>query len=260
MILETKSLEIGYRKPLVNVANDINLKVEKATLTGIIGINGSGKSTMIKTLSANLSVLNGEIRLKNKSLNHYLPKELARLMSLVLTKQPLPQHLKVIDFVALGRQPYNNWIGINTHKDKSQIIKALKQVEMYHMKDNTCINLSDGQLQKVMIARAIAQDTPLIILDEPTSHLDMYHKALVLKLLKKITEEDKKSIVFATHEINLALQLCDSIILIKDRKVVQDSPDTLIEKGILHSLFPDDSIIFDEHSRQFIMKTGQKKK
>lgn len=255
MHLETKNITIGYSKPETSVANGINIKIDTAGLTAVIGINGSGKSTLIKSLSGNLPTLKGQVLLNNSPIHAYSNKDMARLISLVLTKQPLPQHLKVLDFVALGRQPYTNWVGLNTRKDKSHIIKALKQVDLYDLKDKACIALSDGQLQKVLIARAIAQDTPLIILDEPTSHLDMYHKAMVLKLLKQISQKQGRAVVFATHEINLALQLCDSIILIKGQQVIQDTPKSMIEKGLLDSLFPDDLITFDEHSGQFKMNT-----
>lgn len=253
MRLETKNITIGYSKPKTEVAKNINLNIEGSGLTAVIGINGSGKSTLIKSLSGNLSLLKGEVFIDEKSVSSYSAKDLARLMSLVLTKQPLPRHLSVLDFVALGRQPYTNWLGLNTHGDKSEIIKALKQVDLYNLKDKACMALSDGQLQKVLIARAIAQDTPIIILDEPTSHLDMYHRALVLKLLKQISEKHNKSVIFATHEINLAIQLCDSLVLIQNQNVIQDSPKTLIEKGLLQALFPDDLITFDEKSQQFKM-------
>jgi iron complex transport system ATP-binding protein len=256
MRLEAKNITIGYSKPKVLVAKDINIKIEDSGLIAVIGINGSGKSTLIKSLSGHLPIIKGEVKLNGTSISSLEPKEIAKMMSLVLTKQPLPQHLTVFDFVSLGRQPYTNWLGQHAHKDKSQIIKALKQVELYGLKDNACMKLSDGQLQKVLIARAIAQDTTTIILDEPTSHLDMYHKAMVLKLLKRISQEENKSVIFATHEINLALQLCDSIILIKDKKVIQDTPKNLISKGLLHVLFPDDLITFDEQSKQFKMKEG----
>lgn len=253
MRLETKHISIGYDKPKVDVAENINIKIEGAGLTAVIGVNGSGKSTLIKSLSSNLALKQGQILLNDKALNSYDQKDLAKCISLVLTKQPLSQHLTVLDFVALGRQPYTNWLGLNAHSDKSQIIKALKQVDLYDLKDKACTALSDGQLQKVLIARALAQDTPIIILDEPTSHLDMYHKALVLKLLKQVSNDYDKSVIFATHEINLALQLCDSIILIKDKQVVQNTPNALIDKGLLHALFPDDLITFDEQSKQFKM-------
>ncbi|MBS3737696.1 ABC transporter ATP-binding protein [Mesohalobacter halotolerans] len=253
MRLETKQLSVGYNKPKVEVASGINISIKNAGLTAVIGVNGSGKSTLIKSLSGLINPLQGDIKLYNRPLNTYTVKEIAQKISLVLTKQRLPQHLKVIDFVALGRQPYTNWIGIHEYQDKNHIIKALKQVKMYEAKDKACSRLSDGQLQKVLIARAIAQNTPLILLDEPTSHLDMYHKAMVLNLLKSISTNHDKSVIFATHEINLALQLCDSIILIKDKQVIHDTPQNLIHSGILHELFPQDLIKFDEKAQLFKM-------
>jgi iron complex transport system ATP-binding protein len=144
---------------------------------------------------------------------------------------------------------------MTSRADKIIIAKAIKQVGVEHLKTKKCDELSDGQLQKVMIARALAQNTPAILMDEPTSHLDMYHKAQVLHLLKNITQETQKTIVFATHEINLALQLCDQIILIHDEKVIQQSPDELVENKALLNLFPKDLIVFDENSRSFRIST-----
>jgi len=253
MILQTHNIDIGYNKPKVLVAKSVNVRIEKAGLTAVIGINGSGKSTLIKSLGGLLPIMKGEISLYDKPIKDYTPKALAQKISLVLTKQSLPQHLTVFDFIALGRQPYTNWLGIPQHRDKAHIIKALKQVDLFDSKDKACQALSDGQLQKVLIARAIAQNTSLILLDEPTSHLDMYHKAMVLKLLKQISVEREKAVVFATHEINLALQLCDHIILIKDQKAIQDTPKALVKSGLLHELFPKDLIEFDDKAQIFKM-------
>lgn len=253
MRLEAKNISIGYSKPEVKIAESVNIKIASAGLTAVIGVNGSGKSTLIKSLCGLLPLKKGEIYLHDKPISNFSPKTIAQKLSLVLTKQPIPQNISVMDFVALGRQPYTNWLGINKRRDKSHIIKSLKQVDLYQLKEKPCVALSDGQLQKVLIARAIAQDTGIIILDEPTSHLDMYHKAMVLKLLKKISKEDGKSVVFATHEINLALQLCDSLILIKDQNVIQDKPKVLIESRVLDGLFPKDLIKFDEESQIFKM-------
>jgi len=253
MRLETKNIRIGYSKPDIEIAKSINISIESSGLTAVIGINGSGKSTLIKSLSGLLPLKEGEIHLHDEPISSYSPNDIAQKLSLVLTKQPIPQNISVMDFVALGRQPYTNWLGINNRQDKAQIIKSLKQVDLYQLKDKACMSLSDGQLQKVLIARAIAQDTELIILDEPTSHLDMYHKAMVLRLLKKISEDDNKSVIFATHEINLALQLCDSLILIKDKTVIQDTPNSLIKSGKLTELFPKDLVRFDKESKIFKM-------
>ncbi len=117
------------------------------------------------------------------------------------------------------------------------------------------MSLSDGQLQKVLIARALAQDTPVMILDEPTSHLDMYHKAQVLKAAEETKLQTKKAIIFATHEINLALQLCDQMILMKTGEILQDTPQQLIQKGAFETVFPTDLIVFDKASASFKIKT-----
>lgn len=156
--------------------------------------------------------------------------------------------------VALGRQPYTNWLGILSKKDEIHVKKALRQIEIESLANQKCSELSDGQVQKVFIARALAQNTELIILDEPTNHLDLYHKAFVLKLLKQLTQNTQKAIVFASHELNLALQLCDKIILITEGKVVQETPKNLIENGHLQNLFPESLIEFDPISKSFRLK------
>ena len=135
------------------------------------------------------------------------------------------------------------------------INEAVKLVDIEELKHKKCFELSDGQLQRVLIARALAQDTPLVILDEPTTHLDIYHQAFVLKLLKDLTVKTFKTMVFATHEINLALQLCDRIILLEQEKVTVGTPAELIEQEVFSYLFPSDLIIFDNNSRSFKLKT-----
>ena len=169
----------------------------------------------------------------------------------MLTQQNHSKNLSVIELISLGRHPYTNWLGMTNQEDEKQINKAIQQVGIENLKNKKCNELSDGQLQKVMIARALAQNTPVIMLDEPTSHLDMYHKAQVLHLLKNICFETQKNIVFATHEINLALQLCDEIILIHEQNVIQAKPSELIKNGELANLFPKDLIHFDVNSKSF---------
>lgn len=173
----------------------------------------------------------------------------------MLTEQPISKNLSVFELIALGRQPYTNWIGTLGKVDIEHINKALELVDIKHLRDKKCFELSDGQLQKVLIGRAIAQDTPLVILDEPTTHLDIYHQAYILKLLKKLCVQTKKSILFSTHEINLALQLCDKIVLMQPEKVSVGSPKELIENDSFSTLFPSDLIVFDKISNSFKIKT-----
>lgn len=199
--------------------------------------------------------MKGEIFIGEKSLASIPPGDLAQLISVVLTEQPISKNLSVAELIALGRQPYTNWIGTLTSTDRNYIQDAIKLVDLENLKDKKCYELSDGQLQRVLIARALAQDTPLVILDEPTTHLDIYHQAYVLKLLKDLTQKTSKGILFATHEINLALQLCDRIILMKEGEVLTGSPGQLIEDGVFSTMFPSHLIVFDKASQTFKIKT-----
>ncbi|MBJ6367099.1 ABC transporter ATP-binding protein [Snuella sp. CAU 1569] len=236
------------------VASNINIELHRGELVGLVGANGIGKSTLLRTLTTLQNPLGGTILLNNKKLANYTSLELAKSMSLVLTEQIISKNLSVFELIALGRQPYTNWIGNMENEDVSMVNQALKLTNIYDIKHKRCFELSDGQLQKVMIARALAQDTDLIILDEPTTHLDMYHKAYILKLLQKLAKETNKTILFSSHEIDLAIQLCDKmIVMVKDR-VEADEPCNLITKGVFQSLFPKDLIDFDANTGSFRVK------
>jgi len=253
-VLCSDQLSIGY--PQREIASAINLHINPGELTAVIGINGSGKSTLLKNLTGELPQKSGRILLNNTPLANYSANALSEHISIVLSNPSFSQHLSVFEVVALGRHPYTNWLGLLTRKDKKMVNDSLAQIGIADLAERKCNQLSDGQLQKVFIARALAQDTELIILDEPTNHLDLYHKAFALKLLKELTKTTQKSILFATHELNLALQLCDQIILVNHGKISQDSPKNLIENGHLEALFPKDLITFDRNSGSFRL-TGQ---
>lgn len=227
------------------------MAIQPAQLIAVIGINGSGKSTLLKTLTGELKPLKGSIQLQGKDLTTLSPKAIAEAVSLVLTNTHFSLNLSVEELVALGRHPYTNWLGVLSEADQKAVQNALKTIEIEDFSDRKCSDLSDGQLQKVMLARALAQDTPLIVLDEPTNHLDLYHKVFVFQLLKKLTQQTQKTIVFASHEINLALQLCDQIILVNRGAIIQDSPTNLIKNGHLDRLFPKDMVKFDPESKSF---------
>lgn len=237
------------------MASNIDLKIGEGELVALIGINGVGKSTLLRSLSGVQKPLGGEIFIAGHSLDTLSSEKLSEFISIVLTEQPISKNLSVLELIALGRQPYTNWIGTLTANDLAHIKNAMKLVAIENLQHKKCYELSDGQLQKVLIARAIAQDTPLVILDEPTTHLDIYHQAYVLKLLKDLTLQTRKSILFATHEINLALQLCDRIILMHNNQVIIDKPLQLIEDDVFSSIFPSDLIVFDKISHSFKIKT-----
>ena len=253
IILKTKELSIGYvsKKAKTTIASNINIELIRGELVGLIGANGIGKSTLLRTLSNVQNTIGGSIEINEKNISEYNPLDLAKVMSLVFTEQIVSKNLSVFELVALGRQPYTNWVGNLSKNDIEAVNSALKQTNLSDLKYKKCFELSDGQLQKVMIARALAQDTDLIILDEPTTHLDMYHKAYILKLLQKLAIETNKTILFSSHEIDLAIQLCDKLIVMTDNEVVSDSPCNLISKGTFETLFPKDLISFDKKTGSF---------
>lgn len=255
-ILKTKSLTIGYKSKKVktHIASNINIELHKGELIGLVGANGIGKSTLLRTLTNIQPELNGNISINGKNIKEHSNTELAKALSLVLTEQVASKNLSVLELVALGRQPYTSWLGNLLHEDKAIIYNALELTNIVDIKDKKCFELSDGQLQKVMIARALAQDTDLIILDEPTTHLDMYHKAYILNLLKSLASKTHKTILFSSHEIDLAIQLCDKLIVMTKNEVVLDTPCNLIEKGAFNALFPEDLIVFDAQTGRFTIK------
>lgn len=252
-ILCTSGLSVGYKSKTGNtvVAEDINFKFTKGKLIGLVGANGIGKSTLLRTLATIQQPLSGRIEINTKAIGSYAAQDLAKVLSLVLTEQFMSKNLSVLELVSLGRQPYTNWVGNLKSHDILIVETALEQTNLSELKHRKCFELSDGQLQKVMIARALAQDTELIILDEPTTHLDMYHKAYILKLLQNITKETNKTILFSSHEIDLAIQLCDNMIVMTDNAVISDEPCRLIEKGVFQHLFPKDLIQFDDKTGSF---------
>lgn len=252
-ILTTQHLSIGYhnQKNTVAIAKQINIALAKGALVGLVGANGSGKSTLLRTLSKMQPALQGDININKRQLKTYSYQELSRQLSVVLTEPPASKNLTVQELVALGRQPYTNWLGSLTQSDKEHVNNALLATETMALQHQKCYALSDGQLQRVMIARALAQDTPLILLDEPTTHLDIYHRASVLKLLKQLSKTTAKTILFSTHEIDMALQLCDQIIVMNNGNAVIDSPKNLIHNGHIEALFPKELIRFDKTTGRF---------
>lgn len=253
IVLQTNNLAIGYsqRNNKIEIANEISIELKKGELVGLVGANGIGKSTLIRTLTNVQPKLNGTIHINNQLISNYTANELAKVLSLVLTEPIVSKNLSVYELIALGRQPYTNWIGKLTAEDISVIDDAIAQSAISDLKSKKCYELSDGQLQKVMIARALAQDTDLIILDEPTTHLDMYHKAYILKMLQNLSSETNKTILFSSHEIDLAIQLCDKMIVMTSENVVLDTPCNLISKGVFSNLFPKDLIAFDNNTGSF---------
>lgn len=256
IVLKSKELSIGYtsKKTTNIIGSGINIELCKGELVGLVGANGIGKSTLLRSLTNVQPKLQGSISINNKALSKYSNLELAKVLSLVLTEPLSSKNLTVFELVALGRQPYTNWVGNFSKKDIQVVNQAISQINIEALKNKKCFELSDGQLQKAMIARALAQDTDLIILDEPTTHLDMYHKAYILKLLQRLAKDTNKTILFSSHEIDLAIQLCDKLIVMNKDSVISDTPCNLISRGTFDTLFPKDLIAFDDKTGSFRVK------
>ena len=254
-ILTTKDLSVGYFENNIPkiVASKINLSCKKGNLIALIGSNGVGKSTLLRTLSGIQRPINGAVFLNGKEIGLFSKLNLAQNLSLVLTEKLPPSNLTVFELIALGRQPYTNWIGKLTTDDLQHINQAIALTNIDHLRDKKHFEISDGQLQITLIARALAQDTALIVLDEPTTHLDLLHKVSLLKLLKKLSQETNKCILFSSHDVDLAIQLADEMVVMTNNNIVQDSPCNLIEAGIFDTLFVDASIVFDRKIGKFVV-------
>jgi len=253
IILHTSNLCIGYKtkSESTTIAKNLNLNLQQGKLVALIGANGIGKSTLLRTITGIQKPLLGKVVLNEKDIHQLDPLTLAQNLSVVLTEKLPPSNLTVFELVALGRQPYTNWIGKLTEVDFAKINEAIALTQIGHLTSKKHYEISDGQLQIVLIARALAQDTPLIILDEPTTHLDLLHKVVLFKLLKKLTQETGKCILFSTHDIDMAIQLSDEMIIMTPDTVLQDQPCNLIMKGSFNTLFEDEHIVFDTEKGRF---------
>ena len=247
--LNVTELEIGYKSTAIG--KNINFTLSEGELTAIVGVNGIGKSTLLRTLGNMQPQLAGSIQIGKKQLKKYTPLELAGKISLVLTEPIASKNMSVLELISLGRQPYTNWIGSLSTEDRAKIKEVVAMLQLEALQHRKCFELSDGQLQRVMIARALAQDTDIILLDEPTTHLDLYHKVQILKLLKSIAHQTNKTILFTSHEIEMAIQLCDTMLLLDGEKNPFGQPCALIEHQAFHRLFPADTVSFDAATGTF---------
>ena len=257
-IIKTKNLSIGYssKKEINTIASNLNIEVSSGIFICLLGQNGIGKSTLLRTLTKVQPELNGEIEINGVSLDKLTNLDLAKSLSLVLTERLPENNLSVFELVALGRQPHTNWIGYLTSEDLKIIHDAFHKTNTQHLMNMKYYELSDGQLQKVLIARALTQDTSIIILDEPTAHLDIHHTIETFSLLKKLAEELGKTIIVSTHEINLALQLAHELWLMTPEKLVTGKTADLIKNDEINELFHSELITFDKTSKQFIISNS----
>lgn len=242
-MFELKHLSTGYGNRIVTP--DINATLVPGELTSLLGPNGVGKSTLLRTLSTFLSPIQGEIILQGKVLKNLSASQMSRLIGVVLTERPDVQNMTVRDMVGMGRSPYTGFWGRLTSADEHYVSEAMNLAGIMALERRMFNTLSDGERQKVMIAKVLAQQTPVILLDEPTAFLDFPSKVEMMRLLRRLAHEMKKIIFLSTHDVELALQLSDRLWIMHPSEVVIGKPAELSENGELTRFIQVDGITFD---------------
>ena len=252
-------LTIGYGKKVV--ANNINASIQKGELTCLLGANGVGKSTLLKTLSGFLGKLDGNISIMGKEMDTYSPKELSTTLGVVLTDKCEVRNMSVREIVGMGRSPYTSFWGALSKEDYKIVDQAIEMIGITHLSGRMVHTLSDGERQKAMIAKSLAQQTPIIILDEPTAFLDFPSKVEIMQLLHKLTREAGKTIFLSTHDMELALQIADKV-WIMDKKCgfAIGTPEDLAISGELSGFFTRKGIAFDADTGLFKVENNIHKK
>ncbi|MTG98016.1 MULTISPECIES: ABC transporter ATP-binding protein [Myroides] len=253
--LRTKSLAIGYKYKGANIAiqENINLSLPQGQLISLLGINGIGKTTLLRTLAGEYTPLSGELYILDKSIKEYTREEIATKISVVLTEKVIVQNLTVYDLIRIGRTPHLKRNTLLREEDIKWIDKAIYYCQLEDLKGRNISELSDGQLQRVFIARAIAQNTPIILLDEPSNHLDFHHKVSLYKILKQLAREENKTILLSNHDIDLALKLSDQIIVLKERFSIQGKIKEVVQMNVFDNFFNDASISFCPEQLRFTL-------
>jgi iron complex transport system ATP-binding protein len=261
--IELKQLSVGYgqsgRAP-VEVLKNVNLSAASGEMVALIGSNGIGKSTLLRSLAGFQPWFSGDITVGGKSLKELTPGETAKLMCFVSTDNVRIPNLSVFDMVAYGRFPYTNWIGMLTTEDKFIVSEAIRKVGLSGFENRSVMHISDGERQRTMIARALAQDTPVVVLDEPTAYLDVSNKYEIFHLLRMLAAEKGKTVVLSTHDLNIALREVDKLWLIAPAGNFQGAPEDAVLSGWLNQLFNNEHIGFDINEGEFFFKKEFKSK
>ena len=239
-ILSTHNLSVGFKNGgiVTTLLSQINLTLEEGTLTALIGRNGAGKSTLLRAVSGSERPLGGSIIVNGKDLSRLPYSEVARMIALVSTERLMVGALTVREMVELGRQPHTGFMGRLDAKDREVVNRALASTRIMHMSEKMMSQLSDGERQKVMIARALAQETPVIILDEPTAFLDVANRIRTMQLLSQLAHEQGKAVLLSSHDISQTLRLADSLWLVtSDSRVECGTPAEILERGAMDKVF-----------------------
>ncbi|MBK26633.1 MAG: iron ABC transporter ATP-binding protein [Halobacteriovorax sp.] len=250
VLLSSKDLSIGYGNK--EILKDLKLEIKSGDVICLMGPNGSGKSTLLKTFVGLLKPLKGEVKILGRILKDLDHKELSKLVSVVLTERGNINGLTVEDIVRLGRFPHTNMWGKLEEKDRRIIKECIELLNLESLKSELASELSDGQLQKVFIARALAQDAPLIILDEPTTFLDISNKMELMAILDRISKARNKALLFSSHDWELALEMCPKVWLIDStNSVISGTPEEFLYTGVIQKLFMHERFYLNNNNGRF---------
>jgi len=252
-ILSFQQLQLGYQQSpgILQLANNLSDEIRKGELIALVGPNGTGKSTLLRTIAGMQAPLAGQVKILGKRVRNLSAQQLAKYVSIVLTDNVRVSYIKASEVVAMGRFPHTGWLGSFLPADRRKVGCAIQQAGIEHLLHKSLYQLSDGERQKVMIARALAQDTPLLLLDEPTTHLDVDNRVNIIELLRKLVQQQGKSILFSTHDIDLALQVSDRIWLMHDQSITSNTPEDLVLSGVLNQVMGSKLAPFDAQSGTF---------
>lgn len=256
-LLQLTNVSIGYKIKNHHyvVQQNLNLSANSGEFITIIGKNGCGKSTLLRSMSCLQPILKGRILVSGEDIFTMKPSQRARLLSVVLTDRQLAADFTVKELIAIGRDPYTGWLGKLTDKDEEIIAKSIAMTNLEGFENRNVNKLSDGEKQRVFIARALAQDTPIILLDEPTSHLDLPNRVSTLLLLQNLARETGKTIFISTHELETALQVADKMwIMEKQNGVHVGTPEDMVLQGVFDNVFEHKTYEFDKEYGSFMIK------
>lgn len=235
-LLEVRSLSVGYGD--CTILEDVRFQLKPGEVMALIGPNGAGKTTLIRTLSGILKPCAGSIQVGGIDLHEITPSERAAWMAVVPQAHDLPAGFSVYQTVLLGRTPYLNWLGKTTSRDRAQVAWALKRTSLERLADRLVTELSGGEQQRVLLARALAQETPILLLDEPTSNLDLKHQSSLLNLVSELAREGGQAVLMAVHDLNLAAVYADRIgLLVDGRMKAKGRPEEVLTPEILTAAY-----------------------
>ena len=235
-VLKTEELSVGYGGKCV--AEGISLQLEEGQILCLVGPNGAGKSTLLKTLMRRIPALKGSILLEGRNLETVPELELARISAAVLTGRPTPELMRCEEAVSMGRYPYTGRLGILSEEDRAAVRASMEMTGTDSLREEDFSRISDGQRQRLLLARAICQQPRLLLLDEPTSFLDLRHKLEFLLLLRKLADRQRIAVVLSMHELDLVKKIPDRILCLKNGRVEREgTPEEVFREGFIRSLF-----------------------